>query len=81
MNAMQRRLTALERAHAPEHKPILLLTCTAWEPLAYRGAHDFVVHRHDGEELEAFNARASREARARGVVCLSALEVGDHELA
>lgn len=79
MNAMIRRLTALERAAAPEHKPVLLLTCTAWEPRAYRGAHDFVVHRHDDEELEAFNARAGREARVRGVVLLSALEVGDDE--
>lgn len=74
MNAMQRRLTALERAAAPEHKPILLLTCSAWEPQSYRGGADFVVHRRDGEELEEFNARAGREARARGIVCLTALE-------
>ncbi len=74
MNAMQRRLTALERAAAPERKPVLLLTCSAWEPQSYRGGADFVVHRREAEGLDEFNARAGREARVRGVVCLTALE-------
>lgn len=73
--SLSNRLTALERAHEPNDKPLLMLGCDGVEPIAWRGGADFEIHRRKDELLEDFNQRASREARARGIPLLIQHEV------
>lgn len=77
--ALQKRLDRLERPSRGFPGEPLWLSCSAFEPVTWRGSVGNVHrewHRRPGETEETFKDRVRPEALALGIVCLSGLEVG-----